>query len=379
MGSRTRRGGVRAALSGLVRLPTGLRERSDELLDIGTGDGQTDIQVDLTTDFGAGSVGARVSGSYVRQLASTIQYGSPRQAKSSDPVASPSSAVIRATLLPLTYNPFFGWPVRWRFKPAFSIGPGRSDEVHLPHPRRDSLPGIDPAVLAEGSAANATDVSVGITYSNPGRFGRGGTGFRSMPVGRTSAWCARVMGGCLTRTGCEVSSGCTSDCGNIRLPYRRAAFSFLNSAWAWRRAASPSVSPSIRAISFTRSSPRSTCTSLVAMPPASLLRDHEMAVGPRRDLRKMGDDQHLMAFRHLGQRRPDLRPSLPTDSLIHLVEHQRGDGIVLHQNHLEREHEAGQLATGGHPGEGLGLESHIELHLQLHALLPVTPQVPPAA
>ena len=43
----TGRGGLRVAVSGLVRLPTGSRDRTDHPLDIGTGDGQTDVQVDL--------------------------------------------------------------------------------------------------------------------------------------------------------------------------------------------------------------------------------------------------------------------------------------------------------------------------------------------
>jgi hypothetical protein len=46
----------------------------------------------------------------------------------------------------------------------------------------DELPGIDPNVLAEDSETNATLLSVGITYSNPGRLRPGGTG---LPVDAT--------------------------------------------------------------------------------------------------------------------------------------------------------------------------------------------------
>jgi hypothetical protein len=35
---------------------------------------------------------------------------------------------------------------------------------------------VDASVLAEETAANATLLSAGITYSNPGRFGREGMG-----------------------------------------------------------------------------------------------------------------------------------------------------------------------------------------------------------
>jgi hypothetical protein len=68
-----RRGGFRTAVSALVRLPTGRRERSDSPLDIGTGEGQTDIEVDLVADLGAGAFGARLGGTYVRQLPTNVQ------------------------------------------------------------------------------------------------------------------------------------------------------------------------------------------------------------------------------------------------------------------------------------------------------------------
>jgi hypothetical protein len=40
----------------------------------------------------------------------------------------------------------------------------------------DALPGVDPSILAEDSKANATMLSVGITYANPGGLRPGGTG-----------------------------------------------------------------------------------------------------------------------------------------------------------------------------------------------------------
>jgi hypothetical protein len=39
-----------------------------------------------------------------------------------------------------------------------------------------AIPGVDPSVLAEESSANATVLSVGITYGNPGGLRPGGTG-----------------------------------------------------------------------------------------------------------------------------------------------------------------------------------------------------------
>jgi hypothetical protein len=51
----------------------------------------------------------------------------------------------------------------------------KADEVSYASPS-DALPGVDPGILAEETAANATLLSAGITYSNPGRFGPGGMG-----------------------------------------------------------------------------------------------------------------------------------------------------------------------------------------------------------
>jgi hypothetical protein len=49
------------------------------------------------------------------------------------------------------------------------------DEVTYASPS-DALPGIDAGVLAERTAANATILSVGVTYSNPGGVKARGTG-----------------------------------------------------------------------------------------------------------------------------------------------------------------------------------------------------------
>jgi hypothetical protein len=75
------RGGFRTAISGLVRFPTGRLDRSDHPLDLGTGDGQTDIQLDVVTDIGAGTLGARLTGTYLRQLPAdfTVRVTAPSQ------------------------------------------------------------------------------------------------------------------------------------------------------------------------------------------------------------------------------------------------------------------------------------------------------------
>ena len=171
----SRRGGVRAALSGLVRLPTGLRERSDHPLDIGTGDGQTDVQLDLTTDLGAGAFGARLSGTYLRQLASDFQT---RVAAPGLLVGPERLAVVRrdpGDIISVNVLPFFRLARTFALQAGVQHWSRKADQVAYRSPA-DALAGIDASVLAEETAANATLLSVGMTYSNPGRLGAGGSG-----------------------------------------------------------------------------------------------------------------------------------------------------------------------------------------------------------
>jgi hypothetical protein len=171
-----KRGGFRAAVSGLVRFPTGLREQADRPLDIGTGDGQTDIQIDLVTDLGAGAIGARLAGTYVRQLASTVLT---RVAPPSQPFVGPDRvARVRRNpgdIVAIDVRPFFRLARTLALQAGVQHWTRTTDQVSYASPA-DVLPGVDAAVLAEETAADATLLSAGITYSNPGRLRRGGTG-----------------------------------------------------------------------------------------------------------------------------------------------------------------------------------------------------------
>ena len=172
----THRGGFRAALSGLVRLPTGRRELSDRPLDIGSGEGQTDVQLDLVTDVGAGPLGARLSGTYVRQLPSNILT---RVASPAEAFAGPSRlASVRRNpgdIISIGVHPFYRLARTLGFTAGLDHWSRGTDEVVYADPT-GAIPGVDANVLAEGSKANATLLSVGITYSNPGGLRPGGTG-----------------------------------------------------------------------------------------------------------------------------------------------------------------------------------------------------------
>ena len=79
--------------------------------------------------------------------------------------------------------------------------------------------------------------------------------------------------------------------------------------------------------------------------PARGLRHHEVVIGSGSDLREVGDHEDLPPPRHLRERFPHLPPDLAADSLIHLVEDERGDGVVSRQHDLEREHDPRQLSA----------------------------------
>lgn len=176
------RGGFRAVVAGLVRLPTGQRDLADRPLDIGTGDEQTDVQVDVVTDFGSGRFGARVGGTYVRQLGSDILV---RVTRPSQPLVGPERlALVRhdpGDIIALDVRPFYRLARTLALQVGLQHWFRTADQVSYSTPA-DALPGVDASLLAEETEANATVLSAGITYANPGGLRPGGTG---LPVDAT--------------------------------------------------------------------------------------------------------------------------------------------------------------------------------------------------
>ena len=179
------RGGLRTAISGLVRLPTGRREQSDRLLDIGTGNGQTDIQVDAVVDVGAGPLGARFTASYVRQLPSNIltRVTSPGQ-----PLVGPERlALVRrdpGDIIALSVRPFYRLARTFALQAGVEQWSRSTDRVFYADPAT-ALAGVDAALLAVDSKVNATLLSLGVTYANPGALRPVGKG---LPVDATLAY-----------------------------------------------------------------------------------------------------------------------------------------------------------------------------------------------
>ena len=173
------RGGFRTAVEGLVRFPTGTVARSDRVLALGTGEGQTDLELRLTADLGAGNWGFRAEGDYNRQLAADYLL---RVAAPTQPLAGsdrlPTVRRDPGDVLSLTVRPFYRLAPTLAIQGLASVWSRKADVVSY-LTDADSIPGVDAAVVAEGTKAKATTLGIGITYSNLGRLREGG---KSMPV-----------------------------------------------------------------------------------------------------------------------------------------------------------------------------------------------------
>jgi hypothetical protein len=171
-----RRGGFRAAAEGLVRFPTGVRARTDRLLAVGTGDGQTDVELRGVVDLGSGNVGVRLEGGYNRQLAGDVLE---RVAPPSQPF--PARSLLASVRLDpgdvttLAVRPFFRVARTLALIGSLERWSKGLDAVAY-RSEADAIPGVDATVLAQESDASATVVGFGVTYSNPGALRPGGTG-----------------------------------------------------------------------------------------------------------------------------------------------------------------------------------------------------------
>ena len=163
---------LRVAATGLVRLPTGLIDRSDDFFDLGTGDGQTDIEGRLAADLTGGGFGARLSFGYNRQLAATLERriyapGQPLayQYRLADVRRDPGDE------LTLGIEPFV------RLAPGFALALGAFHWTHAGDAvvySESAIAGVSASDLAIDSRRSATALQAGMTYSSfAGIRGRG--------------------------------------------------------------------------------------------------------------------------------------------------------------------------------------------------------------
>ncbi len=202
-----RPGGFRAALEALVRFPTGTLARTDRLLSLGTGDGQTDLEFRLTTDLGKGRWGTRLEADYNRQFPANYSL---RVAPHTQPFPGIDLlTVVRrdpGDIVTLTAHPFFRLAPTIALLGTVSHWSRQADEVSYAG-AADEIPGVSASVLAEDTKANATVLGIGISYANPGALRQGGTG---LPVDATWSY-ERVV---------SASGGIVPDAHRLQASFR---------------------------------------------------------------------------------------------------------------------------------------------------------------
>jgi hypothetical protein len=164
------------AIQGLVRFPIGVVARSDRLLTLGTGDGQTDVEARMTADLGAGSWGVRLEGGYNRQLAAHYLL---RVAPPSQPFPSVDLLTIvrrdPGDVVDLAVRPFLRLAKTFAIQGSVRHWSRGADAVTYPV-AEDSIPDVSAEVLAQETKVSATVLGIGLTYSNPGGLRPGGSG-----------------------------------------------------------------------------------------------------------------------------------------------------------------------------------------------------------
>lgn len=191
-----RRGGMRLAARGTVRLPTAGTPAANDLLALPPGDGQTDVEVDAALDLGRGAIGARATGRWTLQLAGTREMR----------VAPPSVPLPTADLLAsVRVDP--GDELAVGVRPFLRLAPGFALTGRVEYVRRGEdtaeydgtpLPGVEAGVVTEGSARTLLLLGGGVSFAAPTaearRMGTPADGFVEVVKvarsgeGRAAAW-----------------------------------------------------------------------------------------------------------------------------------------------------------------------------------------------
>ena len=170
-------GGFRAVVEGRVRFPTGLIDRSDDLIDVGTGSGHLALGVAGTADLGTGRWGVRVRGSYEHSFARNVdrRVSSPLQ-----PIAPASylRTVKRqpGSLIDVAATPFFRLVSTFALLGGVRLRRHARDQVTYASPA-DSVPGVSAAVMSEGTDWTLTTFQAGVSYQSPATITPGKSGF----------------------------------------------------------------------------------------------------------------------------------------------------------------------------------------------------------
>jgi hypothetical protein len=160
-------GGLRVALQGLLRLPTGRRDDPNNLTDVGTGNGRYEIGLSGLADLGRGRWGARLSGGYLIRLSS---FRVRRITAPGQPYAAFTTLgnvrLNAGDVAHLGARPFFRLARNLALHGVADYWRAGRDEARY-ESASDSLPGIDAGILGE-DGRSALSLGGGITYVGRG-------------------------------------------------------------------------------------------------------------------------------------------------------------------------------------------------------------------
>lgn len=159
-----RPGGFRLAAEALLRLPTGLRDNPNNLLHLGTGNGRYELGLSGTADFGAGILGARVTGGYLRRFSALrVRRVTPPDQPFPEATRLTNVRVKAGDIIHLGARPFLrlarnlalhGMADYWR--------EARGSASY--YRAIDAIPGVPADVLASESSRSALALGGGIAY-----------------------------------------------------------------------------------------------------------------------------------------------------------------------------------------------------------------------
>ena len=157
-------GGLRFAIEGLMRLPTGQLPNPNNLLDLGTGNGRYEAGGSGTLDLGAGRWGSRFTGGYL------MRFASNRVLRVAPPTAGYGAfgtltniRLDAGDVLSLGARPFYRLARNLAIHGIAEYW--RESEASARYPRAiDSIPGLPASLITDGTARSAITVGGGITY-----------------------------------------------------------------------------------------------------------------------------------------------------------------------------------------------------------------------
>lgn len=157
-------GGVRFAIDGTMKLPTGQLPNPSNYLDIGTGNGRYEAGGSGTLDIGAGRWGSRFTGGYL------VRFPSNRVLRVTSP-ESPYADLGTLTNIRLDAGELLSVGARPFFRLARNLALHGIAEYHsqseakAEYPRAiDSVPGMPASIVTEGSSWSFWRVGGGISY-----------------------------------------------------------------------------------------------------------------------------------------------------------------------------------------------------------------------